>query len=112
MKFFLKTKYLYKILITNLGVTRRRTSKRANAAEAAQASHFKPKSREPLQTVRTTRETREEKRMAQAQIFSTKSAAEKAAASVNHYLAEQEMYLEGTVIEVVGGYAVAVVSCY
>ena len=50
--------------------------------------------------------------MAQAQIFKTKSAAEKAADSVNHYLAEQQMYLEVTVIEVTGGYAVAVVSCY
>lgn len=49
--------------------------------------------------------------MAQAQIFSTKLAAEKAAASINHYLTEQEMYLEVTVAEVAGGYAVAV-SCY
>lgn len=47
-----------------------------------------------------------------AQIFSTRKAAEKAADSVNHYLAEQQMYLEVTVIEVAGGYAVAVVSCY
>ena len=47
-----------------------------------------------------------------AQIFKTKEAAEKAAASVNDYLQEQEMYLEVTVIEVADGYAVAVVSCY
>ena len=47
-----------------------------------------------------------------AQIFKTKEAAEKAAASVNNYLQEQEMYLEVTVIEVADGYAVAVVSCY
>ena len=47
-----------------------------------------------------------------AQIFSTKESAEKAADSVNHYLAEQQMYIEVTVIEVAGGYAVAVVSCY
>lgn len=50
--------------------------------------------------------------MAQAQVFKNKAAAEKAAASVNHYLQEQEMYLEVTVIPVEGGYAVAVVSCY
>lgn len=47
-----------------------------------------------------------------AQIFENKEAAEKAAASVNHYLEEQEMYLEVTVVAVKGGYAVAVVSCY
>lgn len=47
-----------------------------------------------------------------AQVFKTKEAAEKAAASVNDYLQEQEMYLEVTVIEVADGYAVAVVSCY
>lgn len=47
-----------------------------------------------------------------AQVFKTKESAEKAAQSVNHYLAEQQMYLEVTVIEVAGGYAVAVVSCY
>lgn len=47
-----------------------------------------------------------------AQIFKTKEAAEKAAQSVNHYLEEQQMYLEVAVIEVTGGYAVAVVSCY
>ena len=47
-----------------------------------------------------------------ARIFRTKEAAEKAAASVNHYLQEQEMYLEVAVVEVKGGYAVAVVSCY
>ena len=47
-----------------------------------------------------------------AQVFATKAAAEKAAASVNHYLQEQEMYLEVAVIAVEGGYAVAVVSCY
>lgn len=47
-----------------------------------------------------------------AQVFKTKEAAEKAAASVNHYLEEQQMYLEVTVVEVTGGYAVAVVSCY
>jgi len=47
-----------------------------------------------------------------AQIFKTKEAAEKAAASVNNYLQEQDMYLEVTVIEVADGYAVAVVSCY
>lgn len=47
-----------------------------------------------------------------AQVFKSKEAAEKAAASVNHYLEEQEMYLEVSVIEVAGGYAVAVVSCY
>ena len=47
-----------------------------------------------------------------AQIFKTKEAAEKAAQSVNHYLQEQEMYLEVAVVEVTGGYAVAVVSCY
>ena len=47
-----------------------------------------------------------------AHIFKTKEAAEKAADSVNHYLAEQEMYLEVTVIKVADGYAVAVVSCY
>jgi len=50
--------------------------------------------------------------MVQAQVFTTKKAAEKAAASVNHYLQEQEMYLEVTVVAVEGGYAVAVVSCY
>ena len=47
-----------------------------------------------------------------AQIFKTKEAAEKAAASVNHYLQVQQMYLEMAVVEVTGGYAVAVVSCY
>lgn len=47
-----------------------------------------------------------------AQVFKTKEAAEKAAASVNNYLQEQDMYLEVTVIEVADGYAVAVVSCY
>lgn len=47
-----------------------------------------------------------------AQVFATKKAAEKAAASVNHYLEEQQMYLEVTVVAVEGGYAVAVVSCY
>ena len=47
-----------------------------------------------------------------AQIFKTKEAAEKAAASVNHYLQEQQMYLEVAVVAVEGGYAVAVVSCY
>ena len=47
-----------------------------------------------------------------AQIFKTKEAAEKAAASVNHYLQEQQMYLEMAVVAVEGGYAVAVVSCY
>ena len=47
-----------------------------------------------------------------AHIFKTKEAAEKAAASVNNYLQEQQMYLEVTVIEVADGYAVAVVSCY
>lgn len=48
-----------------------------------------------------------------AQVFATKEAAEKAAKSVNHYLQEQEMYLEVTVVEVTGGYyAVAVISCY
>lgn len=47
-----------------------------------------------------------------AQVFKSKEAAEKAAQSVNHYLTEQEMYLEVSVIEVAGGYAVAVVSCY
>lgn len=46
------------------------------------------------------------------QVFKTKEAAEKAAASVNNYLQEQDMYLEVTVIEVADGYAVAVVSCY
>lgn len=46
------------------------------------------------------------------QIFKSKEAAEKAAASVNHYLQEQEMYLKVSIIEVDGGYAVAVVSCY
>ena len=50
--------------------------------------------------------------MSMAQVFKTKESAEKAAQSVNHYLAEQQMYLEVTVIEVAGGYAVAVVSCY
>ena len=50
--------------------------------------------------------------MAQAQIFTNKEAAEKAAASVNHYLQEQQMYLEVVVVAVEGGYAVAVVSCY
>ena len=50
--------------------------------------------------------------MTQAQVFATKKAAEKAAASVNHYLQEQEMYLEVAVVAVEGGYAVAVVSCY
>ena len=50
--------------------------------------------------------------MAQAQVFATKKAAEKAAASVNHYLQEQEMYLEVAVVAVEDGYAVAVVSCY
>ena len=47
-----------------------------------------------------------------AQVFKTKEAAEKAAASVNNYLQEQEMYLEVTEIEGADGYAVAVVSCY
>lgn len=47
-----------------------------------------------------------------AQVFKTKESAEKAAHSVNHYLTEQQMYLEVAVIEVAGGYAVAVVSCY
>ena len=47
-----------------------------------------------------------------AQVFKTKAAAEKAAQSVNHYLAEQQMYLEVTVIEVAGGYAVAAMNCY
>ena len=47
-----------------------------------------------------------------AQIFKTREAAEKAAHSVNHYLQEQEMYLEVAVVEVTGGYAVAVVNCY
>lgn len=46
------------------------------------------------------------------QIFKTKEAAEKAAASVNHYLQEQEMYLEVSVVAVENGYAVAIVSCY
>lgn len=46
------------------------------------------------------------------QIFKSKEAAEKAAASVNHYLQEQEMYLKVAVVAVEGGYAVAVVSCY
>lgn len=50
--------------------------------------------------------------MTQAQVFRTKEAAEKAAASVNHYLEEQQMYLEVAVVAVEGGYAVAVVSCY
>lgn len=50
--------------------------------------------------------------MVQAQVFANKEAAEKAAASVNHYLQEQEMYLEVAVVAVEGGYAVAVVSCY
>lgn len=50
--------------------------------------------------------------MAQAQVFANKEAAEKAAQSVNHYLQEQEMYLEVAVVAVEGGYAVAVVSCY
>ena len=47
-----------------------------------------------------------------AQVFETRAAAEKAAASVNHYLQEQEMYLQVTVTPVEGGYTVAVVSCY
>lgn len=47
-----------------------------------------------------------------AQVFATKAAAEKAAASVNCYLQEQEMYLEVAVVEVTGGYAVAIVNCY
>ena len=47
-----------------------------------------------------------------AQVFATKEEAEKAAKSVNHYLQEQEMYLEVAIVEVTGGYAVAVVSCY
>ena len=47
-----------------------------------------------------------------AQVFKSKEAAEKAAQAVNHYLTEQEMYLEVSVIEVAGGYAVAIVSCY
>lgn len=47
-----------------------------------------------------------------AQIFKTKEAAEKAAKSVNHYLQEQEMYLEVAVVAVEGGYTVAVVNCY
>lgn len=46
------------------------------------------------------------------QIFKSKEAAEKAAASVNHYLQEQEMYLKVAVVAVEGGYAAAVVSCY
>jgi len=46
------------------------------------------------------------------QIFKSKEAAEKAAASVNHYLEEQEMYLEVCEIPVEGGYAVAIVNCY
>lgn len=47
-----------------------------------------------------------------AQVFENLAAAEKAATSVNHYLQEQEMYLEVTVTPVEGGYVVAVVSCY
>ena len=47
-----------------------------------------------------------------AQVFANKEAAEKAAASVNSYLEEQQMYIEVTVVSVKGGYAVAVVSCY
>lgn len=47
-----------------------------------------------------------------AQIFENKAAADKAAASVNHYLEEQEMYLEVCVIPVEGGYAIAIVNCY
>ena len=50
--------------------------------------------------------------MTQAQVFKNKAAAEKAAASVNHYLQEQEMYLEVAVVAVKGGYAVAIVNCY
>lgn len=50
--------------------------------------------------------------MTQAQVFKNKAAAEKAAASVNHYLQEQEMYLEVAVVAVKDGYAVAVVNCY
>lgn len=46
------------------------------------------------------------------QVFKSKEAAEKAAASVNHYLQEQEMYLEVAVVAVKDGYAVAVVNCY
>ena len=41
--------------------------------------------------------------MAQAQVFANKEAAEKAAQSVNHYLQEQEMYLEVAVVAVEGG---------
>ena len=47
-----------------------------------------------------------------AQVFKNKAAAEKAATSVNHYLQEQEMYLEVAVVSVKGGYAVAIVNCY
>lgn len=47
-----------------------------------------------------------------AQVFKNKAAAEKAAASVNHYLQEQEMYLEVAVVAVNNGYAVAIVNCY
>lgn len=55
---------------------------------------------------------RQKERVIMAQVFANKAAAEKAAASVNAYLQEQEMYLEVAVVSVKGGYAVAVVSCY
>lgn len=45
-------------------------------------------------------------------VFQDRKTAEEAAQSVNHYLKEQEMYLEVSVIGVENGYAVAVVSCY
>ena len=47
-----------------------------------------------------------------AQVFKTREAAEKVAASVKEKLTEHKMHLAVTVIRVGGGYAVAVVSYY
>ena len=46
------------------------------------------------------------------QLFATRQQAERAAASVNHYLQEQEMYLAVDVVYTADGWAVAVVTCY
>ena len=55
---------------------------------------------------------RQKGRVIMVQIFANKEAAKKAAASVNHYLQEQQMLMEVDVVAVEGGYTVAVVSCY
>ena len=45
-------------------------------------------------------------------IYLTRQQAERATASVNHYLQEQEMYLAVDVVYTADGWAVAVVTCY